>query len=169
MSTAQADKLFTQQQPTVVYEGRSTISAQSYYQRLKRREETAATLVTAPDGSGILALEDNLPLFTSALRVGPPKMKAIQGLTTPLFIMGMDEVSLTWFREAALGLVDVGARGIVVQASTKAAWIDLQNRAREAGLDLMLLAGDSIARGYGISSYPIVLMDPRLVKAVAHE
>jgi hypothetical protein len=83
--------------------------------------------------------------------------------------MGMDEVSLTWFSEAAQGLVDIGARGIVVQAPSTSTWLDLQGKAREAGIDLMLLEGDSLAQGYGITTYPVVLVDPVLAGEAAHE
>ena len=160
IGTSQADTVIGQQQPTVVYEGSSTISAGPYYQRLSAGRSRSGSDVSIPEGMGNLALEDRLPLPTGSLRVGQPQMKAVPGLITPLFIMGMDEVSLTWFRQAADGLVDIGARGIVVQASSKSAWLDLQGRAQAAGIDLILLQGDAIARGYGINTYPTVLMGP---------
>ena len=167
--SAQAQMLLSQQQPTVVYEGSSTLSAQPYYQRLKRNDTDGAVSVTAPTGAGILALEDRLPLSPQHMSVGQPAMKMVPGLVTPLFIMGMDEVSLTWFAQAAQGLSDIGAKGIVVQASERSAWRDLHSRARKAGIDLMLLDGNSIAQGYGIRTYPTVLVSPELAGEGAHE
>lgn len=170
--SAQAQMVLSQQQPTVVYEGRGTISAQPYYKRLERSdtdETGGAVRVAAPTGAGILALEDRLPLSPTHLSVGNPGMRTVPGLITPLFIMGMDEVSLTWFARAVEGLADIGARGIVVQASDRSAWRDLHSRARKAGIDLMLLDGDAIAAGYGISTYPSVLMSPALAGRGAHE
>lgn len=169
MGTAQADTVISQQRPTIVYERRSTISAQPYYQRLKRNDRGSDAVVTTPDGAGVQALADRLPLSPSQLRVGQPQMKSVPGLITPLFILGMDEVSLSWFGRAAQGLSEMGARGIVVQASDRSAWRALQRRAREAGIDLMLLEGDAIARGYGISTYPTVLVNPQLAGEGGHE
>jgi len=165
----QAQTLILQQPPTVVYEGRSTISAQPYYQRLQSKEPVTGATVTAPDGAGILALEDRLPLSPTQLQVGPPTMKTIPGLTTPLFIMGMDERSLNWFSRAAKGLSDISARGIVVQATQRSGWRDLHSRAREAGIALMLLDGDAIAQGYRINTYPTVLMSPELAQKGPYE
>jgi integrating conjugative element protein (TIGR03765 family) len=167
---AQAEMLHNrQQQPTVVYEGHSTMSAQPYYQRLTRQGSDQVAAVTAPRGAGIIALEDRLPLAPDHLSVGPAEMKTVPGLITPLFIMGMDEVSLTWFGRAAQGLSDIGARGIVVQATQRSAWRALQQRARTVGIDLMLLEGDAIAQGYGISTYPTVLMSPDQARGGSHE
>jgi len=83
--------------------------------------------------------------------------------------MGMDEVSLNWFSRAAQGLAEIGARGLVVQANQLANWKELQNRARDIGIDLMLLDGDSLAQGYGIRTYPMVLMSPALAGKGSHE
>ena len=167
--SAQAQMVLSQLQPTVVYEGRGTISAQPYYKRLQRNQSDLAAGVTAPEGAGILALEDRLPLSPKHISIGPPAMKTVPGLITPLFIMGMDEASLTWFAQAVEGLSDIGARGIVVQAAQRPAWRDLQSRAHKAGIELMLLDGDAIAAGYGISTYPIVLMSPALAGEGGHE
>lgn len=167
--TAWADTQLGQQEPVVVYEGRSTISAGPFYQRIQGDDRKGGSTVTMPGATGDLALEDRLPLTTDHLSVGRPQMKTVPGLIKPLFIMGMDEVSLTWFSEAAQGLVDIGARGIVVQAGNKPDWLDLQSRARDSGIDLMLLEGDSLAQGYGITTYPVVLVDPVLAGEGAHE
>jgi integrating conjugative element protein (TIGR03765 family) len=83
--------------------------------------------------------------------------------------MGMDPQSLTWFQQAADGLVEIGARGIVVQASNQSDWLDLQHKARQAGIDLMLLEGDALAQGYGITTYPVILIDPKTAEEGDHE
>jgi len=166
---AQTDPLLLQQQPTVVYEGRSTISAMPYFQRLKRKDATDRSIAVAPMGAGVLPLEERLPLSPSQLVVGRPEMKTVPGLVTPLFVMGMDEVSLDWFSRAATGLADIGARGVVVQANRRDHWHALQLQAQSAGLDLMLLEGDSLAQGYDISTYPTVLMSPELARSGRHE
>ena len=168
---AQASTLIVQQQPTVVYTGPNTVSAQPYYNRIKTTGESGSVLGAAPPraGAGVLALalalEDRLPLSSTQLVVGQPAIKTVPGLTTPLFVMGMDEVSLNWFGRAAQGLADIGARGLVVQANHVESWRELQHRARDIGIDLMLLDGDSLAQGYSIRTYPVVLMSPELAGA----
>jgi len=159
---AQADTVIAQRQPTVVYEGGSTVSVLPYYRRLKRKDVVVSTSASAPQGAGALAMEDRLPLVPTFMNVGHPAMVTVPGLVIPIFVMGMDPISLAWFRDAVAGLVDIGARGIVVQASSKSEWLDLQTTAQAVGIDLMLLDGDSLARGYGITTYPVVLVDPTL-------
>ena len=165
--TAHAELLITPKQPTVVYEGLSTVPTWPYFQRIQPGTQNRS--LTMPEGTQNLSLQDRLPLQTKRLSVGQPQMKTVPGITTPLFVMGMDSISLTWFQQAADGLVDIGAQGIVVQASNKSDWLDLQHKARQAGIDLMLLEGDSLAQGYGITSYPVVLIHPKTAGEGAHE
>lgn len=167
IGTAQAEPLIAPNQPTVVYEGMSVIPTWPYFQRLQ--PDTRSNSIAVPEGTQNLSLQDRLPLQTHALSVGQPQMKTIPGLITPLFIMGMDQTSLTWFQQAAGGLVELGARGIVVQADYLSDWLELKNGSRDAGIDLMLLEGDSLAQGYGITTYPVVLLDPALAREGDHE
>jgi len=154
-------------QPVVVYDGHSAVSARPYLQRIQTT--IPGSTVSMPDGTDHLSLEDRLPLTTRLLTPGPAHLKTIPGLVTPLFIMGMDPASLAWFAQAADGLVEIGARGIVVQASTQADWRHLHRTARDVGIDLMLLAGDALAQGYGITTYPVVLIDPQQTGEGEHE
>tara|TARA_R110002110_G_scaffold415854_1_gene658290 strand:+ start:24892 stop:25437 length:546 start_codon:yes stop_codon:yes gene_type:complete len=165
--TAHAERLIAPRQPTAVYEGLSTIPTWPYFQRIQ--PDTPSSTLPIPQGTQKLSLEDRLPLQTTRLSVGQPQMKTIPGLITPLFIMGMDPQSLTWFQQAADGLVEIGARGIVVQASNQSDWLDLQHKARQAGIDLMLLEGDALAQGYGITTYPVILIDPKTAGEGDHE
>ena len=160
-AATQAGPLIVRHEPIVVYEGRSTMPAQTFYKRLQRKAAGSGTIET-PDDAGVRLLEDSLPLSPTQLRVGRPELTSVPGLVTPLFVMGMDEVSLNWFSRAAEGLADLGARGLVVQADNRTAWQALKARAQDVGIDLMLLAGDSLAEGYGIDTYPMVLMSPAL-------
>ena len=68
---AHAQMLPVRQQPTLVYEGNSTISAQPFYKRLQSQEATTSASVTAPDGAGILAPEERLPLSPTSDAVKP--------------------------------------------------------------------------------------------------
>lgn len=165
--TAHAERVIAPKQPTVVYEAPSTIPTWPYFQRIQT--DTQSSHLTMPAGTQNVSLESRLPLQTTRLSVGQPQMKTIPGLITPLFIMGMDPQSLTWFQQAAGGLIELGARGIVVQANNQSDWLDLQNKARQAGIDLMLLEGDSLAQGYGITTYPVILIDPKTAGEGDHE
>ena len=170
--TAQADSLAVQRSPIVVFEGRSTILAAPYYTRLQTDPQTYPQThpdTTMPDGIGVRPLEHQLPLVPTQLSPGQPDIKTVPGLVTPLFVMGMDAASLTWFSRAAEDLAAMGARGVVVQAAGRGDWQALQTRARAAGIDLMLLHGDSLALGYGIRSYPVVLVSPEQAEQGIHE
>jgi integrating conjugative element protein (TIGR03765 family) len=156
----QADALPVRNKPLVVHEGQSTLSALSYYQRLTWEAASNST-IAAPAGASRLSLEARLPLIPGRLSVGQPTLHTLEGQITPLFIMGLDAVSLAWFDQAAPGLADIGARGVVVQADRLVAWRRLQQQAADRGIDLMLLDGDALADGYGISTYPIVIVSPQ--------
>ena len=164
----QAQDLVIQRQPTVVYEGHSTVVATRYYKRMER-QDTEPSNVEAPAGAGVTSMAQQLPLISSALQVGRPTMQVQDGQVVPLFVMGMDSVSLNWFREAAQGLADMGARGVVVQAERRSDWLSLQQQAKRLGIDLMLLPGESLAAGYDIDTYPIVIVSPALAEEDAGE
>ena len=168
-ASVQADSLFMQQQPTVVSVGPDTLSAHPYYQRLETKATSEPAVASAPAGVGVLALEQRLPLLPTQLRVGQPALQIVPGLVMPIFVMGMDAVSLSWFSRAAEGLADIGARGLVVQADQLAPWRALQARARDSGIDLSLMDGDSLAQGYALRTYPMVLMSPELAQRGMHE
>lgn len=158
----QADALTVRHRPLVVHDGESTISAQRYYRHLTS-EAASNSPVAVPAGAGRLSPEARLPLIPGQLAVGQPTLHTLEGQLTPLFIMGMDAVSLTWFERAAGELVELGARGVVVQADQLAAWRRLQQQAANRGIHLMLLDGDALAEGYGIRTYPVVIVSPQQV------
>lgn len=155
----QAQALVSQRQPVVVYDGQSTLVASPFYQRMARGD-ASSNGIKAPDAAGVRPLVQQLPLGTAALRVGLPTVKRQAGQAVPLFVMGMDRVSLRWFEEAAPGLARLGARGVVVQAERRDDWQALQQRARQWGIELMLLPGDSLAAGYQLETYPVVIVSP---------
>lgn len=156
---AQQQALVSQRQPVVVYDGQSTLVASPFYQRMARGDAPSSR-VNARHAAGVRPLIQQLPLSTAALRVGLPTVKRQAGQVVPLFVMGMDRVSLRWFEEAAPGLARLGARGVVVQAERRHDWQALQQRARQLGIELMLLPGDSLAAGYQLETYPVVIVSP---------
>ena len=166
---ATAESAVPRLKPTVVFEGRSTISAHPYFRRIENRKETSAQITVPSDATTAITMEDRLPIAPTLLQVGTPEIKVIDGLVTPLFVMGMDDLSLTWFRDAAPGLANIGARGIVIEAASKSAWLDLKASAAAAGIDLLLMEGDSLAQGYNISTYPMVFVSPEVAGQGADE
>ncbi len=167
-AAAQASELTIQRQPTVVYESQSTVSAWPYYKRLESTS-TPSQGVHMPEDTGIKPMHEQLPLTTNKLRVGKPAIKIQEGLFLPLFIMGMDPVSLNWFEQAADELASLGADGVVVQASNVDNWLSLYEQARDLGIDLILLNGDSLAWGYRIETYPMVIVSPEQAAQAGYE
>ena len=72
----QAQDLVIQRQPTVVYEGLSTVVATRYYKRMER-QDTEPSNVEAPAGAGVTSMAQQLPLISSALQVGRPTMQVL--------------------------------------------------------------------------------------------
>ena len=70
---------------------------------------------------------------------------------------------------AAADLADINARGVVVQADRPVEWQRLQQHAAALGIDLMLLDGDSLADGYRISTYPVVIVSPQRATAMSDQ
>ena len=159
----QANELVVQRQPVVVYVGSSSIVAGVYYKRLERRPVEEST-AKPPEDAGVKSLAQQLPLMPTRMKVGKPALQVQQGQVVPLFIIGMDRVSLNWFSRATDGLADIGARGVVVQAARQDEWQVLQQNAKGIGIDLMLLSGDSLAEGYKIDTYPVVIVSPELAE-----
>jgi integrating conjugative element protein (TIGR03765 family) len=164
-----AEALPPPRSPRVVYEGPDTIAAQPFYPGGLDTGSAGAPMPVAPDGVGVRPLAERLPLSPAHLVAGRPHLQTVPGLVTPLFVMGMDSASLRWFDSAARGLAAIGARGLVVQAQQRADWQALRRAARAQGIDLRLMADDALAVGYGLETYPVVLMSPAQAAVRAHE
>lgn len=146
---------------TVVYDSGNTIDATPYYGKRLRSSEISngGTVVpTAPIAPArSVDIADNLPLVSQRLSPGQLSVKQFEGVTTPFFVMGMDEQSLTWLEDAATVLVGLNAVGFVVQADNRKDWLQLERFASDHGIRLSLLNGDSLARKYGLTTYPSVI------------
>ena len=162
-----ASVLLEQHEPTVVYTGTSTVPAKPYYSRMTTKKERQ---VQVPAGAFQgLSLNSRLPLQSTQLMVGRPDMMVVDGLVSPLFVMGMDETSMQWYAKAAAGLASMNARGIIVQANNAADWRRFEQMASDNGTPVMLLDGDSLAEGYQIKTYPMVLVSPALAEDYSSE
>lgn len=78
-------------------------------------------------------------------------------LSTPLFIVGADPVSLTWLKQWREALLKVGAVGWVVQAENAQ---ELRAVAEAgAGLRFMAMPGDALANIFGVKGYPVLISE----------
>lgn len=145
----------------VVYDSDKTVDATPYYgKRLRSRETPKKTTAVPPAPAQpprSADLADNLPLVSHRLLPGQLEVKRLSQVTTPFFVMGMDEQSITWLLDAATALVQMNAVGFVVQADNRSDWLELEAFARGSGIQLSLLNGDGLAAMYGITTYPSVI------------
>lgn len=146
-------------EPDVVYQGGDSIPTQPYISRVLQGRGRAP-LKDLPVPEGVSPLEEALPLVPSPLTPGAPQYAIREGLIRPLFIMGMDLQSLNWLVGASLTLAELGAQGLVVEASNRQDWLALQAAASEAGIALSLFRADSLAELYGVTTYPVVFLSP---------
>lgn len=167
-TAALANELMIQRQPTVVYESPSTISAWPYFKRLENTSKPNQG-VHMPEDTDIKLLYDEMPLIPSQLEVGKPDIKIQEGQVIPLFIMGIDRISLNWFNRNADWLISHGAKGVVVQAPNVDDWLTLYTQGRKLGIDLLLMPDDALARGYKIDTYPILIVSPELAAQSGYE
>jgi integrating conjugative element protein (TIGR03765 family) len=86
------------------------------------------------------------PLPASLRQVPPP---------IPFFIVGTDALSTHWLITWRARLRELGASGLVVEASDKAAFDALAQAAD--GLPLALASGTAIARVLGLTHYPVLV------------
>jgi integrating conjugative element protein (TIGR03765 family) len=97
-----------------------------------------------------------LPVRSSHLSPGPitPRVLNMPGLQ-PFFLVGGDPQSLTWLRQRAAGLREMGAAGLAVEVA------DTQSlaRIRAAAPDITILpvSGNEIAIRLQIEHYPVLI------------
>lgn len=117
-------------------------------QQLLERKSLAdnVTLAKAPD---------HFPV-RSALTVGIVEpMKHSYQVTRPIFIVGVDSLSIEWLVANKAHLKTIGAQGIVTNVSSQENMNFLRARAPE--LTLSAVPVDDIARIYGVQHYPVLI------------
>ncbi|MCY1441906.1 integrating conjugative element protein [compost metagenome] len=97
-----------------------------------------------------------LPIRSSRLSPGPitPRSLNMPGLQ-PFFLVGGDSQSLTWLRQRAAGLREMGAAGLAVEVADSEALA----RIRAAAPDITILPvnGNEIAIRLQIEHYPVLI------------
>ncbi len=126
-------------------------------------------LLEQPKLYGVRPLEEQLPLSSENVRPGRPALYVMEGLPRPLFIVGMDVVSLNWLATFASHLANISASGLVVQADSKADWYSLRDAARAAGVMLQLFNADTLLEAYPVTSYPALIVSPEMARSVEQE
>lgn len=97
-----------------------------------------------------------LPISSSRLSPGPVKPRSLKmpGLQ-PFFLVGGDPQSLTWLRQRAAELQELGAAGLAVEVADTEALA----RIRAAAPDITILPvnGNDIATRLQIEHYPVLI------------
>ncbi|MFV0476968.1 MAG: PFL_4695 family integrating conjugative element protein [Parahaliea sp.] len=153
--------------PVVVYRGERTQVAAPYWQALIRPGQSRRIAVTPPRREAPLRLEDRLPLTSTLLKPAPPVVHTVAGFYSPVFIIGMDSLSMEWLKASADTLVRMGASGLVVQAPERERWLALQEAAAAYGLPLELALGDRLGELFPTRTYPALFISPELADQMA--
>lgn len=97
-----------------------------------------------------------LPISSSRLSPGPITSRTLNmpGLQ-PFFLVGGDPLSLTWLRQRAAGLREMGAAGLAVEVADTEAFLRI--RAAAPGLTILPVSGNEIAIRLQIEHYPVLI------------
>lgn len=154
--------------PTIIYDSGQTQPLAPYYESLRGEVPPPDTRPT-PSGKTDLTAEDLLPIVTPEMRPGPVQARAInlpKGVplnaagARPLFLIGADSLSRRWLARHRARLKDIGAVGMLVEASTVE---ELQAVARiGGGLRIMPASGTELAWLYALKHYPVLIWRGRI-------
>lgn len=97
-----------------------------------------------------------LPVSSSQLSPGPvtPRSLKMPGLQ-PFFLVGGDPLSLTWLRQRATELQEMGAAGLAVEVTDTEALARI--RAAAPGITILPVNGNDIATRLQIEHYPVLI------------
>ncbi len=118
--------------------------------RVQPDRTTHADLSTFTDETWLL------PISSSRLSPGPITSRTLNmpGLQ-PFFLVGGDPLSLTWLRQHAAGLREMGAAGLAVEVADTEALLRI--RAAAPGLTILPVNGNEIAIRLQIEHYPVLI------------
>ena len=155
-----------QHSTVVLYDAGNTISAGPYLRHIERaqgkRDDAIKDAQALLEASNIepqpVTLEAYFPFRSERLQPAVASQKQVEHLTSPLFVIGMDAASLRWLEASFEQLKALGAQGLVVQAENFEAFDALQRSALSRGVMIDVAPGDALAEGFGIHSYPVLLV-----------
>lgn len=103
-----------------------------------------------------------LPVVTKSMAPGRVQTRTVNRpfLNQPIFIVGADELSLTWLREHRQQLKKYNATGIAVNVKTQKQLEQLVQAS--GGLAINPVAGDKISRQLSLKHYPALISATRI-------
>ncbi len=103
-----------------------------------------------------------LPVNTKSMTPGPVQIRTINRpfLTQAIFIVGADELSLTWLKQHREQLIKHNATGIAVNVKTNKGLEQLVQAS--GGLAINPVAGDKISRQLSLKHYPALISATRI-------
>ena len=124
-----------------------------------KAEEEPAVVEKMPLGAA--DLETLLPIRSPGLTPGKLRTRAHSvPFARPFFLIGSDQFSKSWLVKHAKALKEMGALGMLVEATSVE---DLRDIARLAeGLPITPASGSDIARAIGVSHYPFAISGGRI-------
>ncbi len=161
---------YERQRLTTIFTGKDTESARPFYEdievkneQMKSAVERARDLTFNPKALAYrpkrdLSTQAFFPVRTEAMRPAAPQVKQVDRLAQPIFVIGMDRLSLQWLRRNLAALQEIKAIGLVVEASDYQRFALLQKRASKLGIELNINSGEALAAGYDITTYPTLLI-----------
>jgi len=157
----------------IIYTGPDTESAAPFFaeieiknQEMGRAVERSKSLMarqtrTVSRPMRVTGAEGFFPIQTTLLKLAKPQIKRVRKLDKPIFVIGMDRVSLTWLKGNMAAIQEIKAMGVVIEAKDFRRFSMLQSQAAKLGVEITAISGDALAQGYGISTYPTLLIGAR--------
>lgn len=142
-----------QEPPVVIATLGQTVDARHYV----GVERTHFSVPAHPDAIKLSNLK-SFSVRSMRLTPGPVKTRKVHSELpfTPLFLVGIDPTSIAWLKQYSSKLKRLNARGYLVSVKNKH---DYDYFVTQTGWHLPPISGDSIAKAYSISHYPVLVSD----------
>ncbi|MCF5702275.1 MULTISPECIES: integrating conjugative element protein [Pseudomonas] len=152
---AQPELTVAEDQPNDFIRPHFQAARQSISNRTQPDRAMHADLSTVADEAWIL------PIRSSHLSPGQTTSRALNmpGLR-PFFLVGDDPQSLTWLRQRAAELQEMGAAGLAVEVADNEALARI--RAAAPGITILPVNGNDIATRLQIEHYPVLITSTSL-------
>lgn len=116
----------------------------------------AAEKFRAPSAPKLIARPSQFPLYSKVLSVGVVENhKHNFKVVKPVFITGVDRLSLEWLRANQEHLREIGAKGIVINIASSGDFEKLKALFPE--LNFSAVPVEQIAEDYGLTHYPVLI------------
>ena len=146
---------------TVLYDSGRTVPAGAVLANyapalLSESAPAGSTPNAARAGPDFVPWPVRTPAMTPGRESARPALKLPGPLLTPLALMGSDAYSLAWLTRRQAWLAKIGAAIQVVEVPDASHFAQVQALAGE--LPLLPASAEGLARSYGLSRYPIVIL-----------